>query len=56
MPFDDRKLEELRSRYENSPGGEIFDPKFKTVAEKIFNEAGTRVAPYAGIPTLLDAP
>jgi agmatinase len=56
MAFDGKRLEELRAKYLNSPGGEIFDEKFKKVGEKIFNSAGTRVAPYAGLPTLLDAP
>ena len=27
------------------------DPKFEKVADKIFDPKGTRVAPYAGIPT-----
>ena len=56
MTFDAKKLGELRAKYLDSPGGEIFDPKFKKVGEKIFDKSGTRVAPYAGIPTLLDAP
>ncbi|AXV18133.1 agmatinase (plasmid) [Neorhizobium sp. SOG26] len=56
MAFDGKRLKELRAKYLNSPGGEIFDEKFKKVGEKIFNSAGTRVAPYAGLPTLLDAP
>ncbi|WP_105436005.1 agmatinase [Neorhizobium tomejilense] len=56
MTFDAKKLDELRAKYLDSRGGEIFDPKFKKVGEKIFDKAGTRVAPYAGIPTLLDAP
>ena len=56
MAFDAKALERLRARYLNSSGGEIFDPKFAKVGEKIFNKAGTRVAPYAGMPTLLDAP
>lgn len=56
MVFDAKKLEELRARYLHGTGGQIFDEKFRKVGEKIFNSAGTRVAPYAGIPTLLDAP
>ena len=56
MTFDDKKLEELRAKYSDAAGGKIFDEKFKKVGEKIFNKAGTRVAPYAGLPTLLDAP
>ena len=36
--------------------GQIHDPRFRKVAERIFDPKGTRVAPYAGIPTLLNAP
>ena len=55
MTFNAAKLEALRAKYDNERGGEIFDPKFARVGEKIFSN-GTRVAPYAGIPTFLDAP
>lgn len=55
MGFDSDKLERLRARYLQSAGGEIFDPKFKKVGDRIFDKAGTRAAPFAGIPTLLDA-
>jgi agmatinase len=56
MSFSSEKLEELRAKYADSTGGRIFDEKFRKTGEKIFNKAGTRVAPYAGLPTLLDAP
>ena len=55
MTFNAAKLEALRAKYDNERGGEIFDQKFARVGEKIFSN-GTRVAPYAGIPTFLDAP
>lgn len=50
------KLEALRRKYGESHGGEISDPRFKRVAANIFSEGGRRVAPYAGLPTFLDAP
>jgi guanidinopropionase len=56
MAFDREKLEALRARFGDSQGGETFDPRFKRVAEKIFSESGTRLAPYSGIPTFLTAP
>ncbi len=56
MAWDKERLEALRAKYGEGHGGELFDPKFRAVAEKIFSASGTRVAPYAGIPTLLDAP
>lgn len=56
MAWDEKKLEDLRARYGDSHGGQMFDPKFRKVADKIFSESGTRVAPYAGMPTLLSAP
>lgn len=56
MSWDEKKLETLRARYADSHGGEMYDPKFIKVARKIFNESGTRVAPYAGMPTFLTAP
>ncbi len=56
MAFDKKALQSLRDKYADSGGGDIFDPKFRKVADRIFNKAGTRVAPYAGVPTLLDAP
>ncbi len=54
--MDQGRLEALRKKYDESHGGQMFDPKFARVAEKIFSKSGTRVAPYAGMPTLLSAP
>lgn len=56
MTFDDKKLQELKAKYGESHGGELFDPNFSKVASKIFSKSGTRVAPYAGMPSLLTAP
>src|SRR5262249_53318086 len=56
MSWDDSKLSELRAKYGASHGGELFDPRFRKVADKIFSKSGTRLAPYAGLPTFLTAP
>ena len=53
--LDLQNLERLRRKYENSPT-EFYDPKFRRVAERIFDSRGTRATPYSGIPTLLYAP
>jgi guanidinopropionase len=55
MDFDEN-LKRLRAEYGEAGGGKTRDPKFRRVAEKIFDPKGTRVAPYAGIPTFLAAP
>lgn len=54
--WDQAALETLRSKYAESHGGELFDPRFRKVADKIFSKGGTRLAPYAGVPTFLSAP
>lgn len=56
MDFELSRLEELRRKYGEGHGGELFDPRFRKVAEKIFSKSGTRLAPYAGVPTFLSAP
>jgi agmatinase len=56
MTWDQDKLAALREKYGKGHGGDLFDPKFQQVADKIFSKAGTRKAPYAGVSTLLDAP
>jgi agmatinase len=56
MVWNEKKLEQLRAKYDGGHGGELFDPKFRKVADKIFSKSGTRVAPYAGVPTFLTAP
>ena len=56
MVWDEGKLAALRKKYSQGHGGDIFDPAHRRVADRIFDASGTRTAPYAGIPTLLDAP
>lgn len=56
MAWDDETLRGLREKYGSGHGGELFDPKFRKVADKIFSKGGTRIAPYAGVPTFLSAP
>ncbi|TPW31972.1 agmatinase [Pararhizobium mangrovi] len=55
MAMDKHTLEGLRQRYGNDSAS-VLDPKFRTVADKLFSEGGTRSAPYSGVPTFLDAP
>ena len=50
--MDRDALERLRARYSDLHGGEIYNPAFRRVAERIFDSSGTRLAPYAGMPTL----
>ena len=56
MGSHQERLEALRAKYGEGHGGELFDPRFRRVADRIFSKAGTRLAPYAGVPTLLSAP
>src|SRR3954453_1807907 len=53
--MDKDELERLRARYGSLGGGDIFNPDFRKVADTIFSN-GTRLAPYAGMPTFLTAP
>lgn len=50
------KLAALRARYATAKGGDIFDPAFKAIADTQFRDGETRRWPFAGVPTLLDAP
>jgi guanidinopropionase len=54
--IDSRKLQSLRDRYADASGGDIFDPHFASVAQAQFTGSDKRKWPFAGIPTLLDAP
>jgi agmatinase len=56
MAWNKEKLEALRAKYADEVGSEIFDPRFRKVADRMFNKSGTRAAPYAGVPTFLSAP
>ena len=55
MSWSKEKLNALQKKYGGSSGGDLFDPRFRRVAENIFS-GGTRVAPYAGLPTFLSLP
>ena len=52
----DGKLEALRRRFAGENERVIYDEGFAAVADRLFDPKGTRVAPYAGLPTLLDVP
>ena len=54
--WNEEKLKELQDLYGENHGGEMHNADFQKVANKIFSEEGTRLAPYSGVPTLLDAP
>lgn len=54
--MDSDKLDALRQRFASDNERTIHDAGFAAVAAKLFDPKGTRVAPYAGLPTLLDMP
>ncbi|GAA0780009.1 agmatinase [Roseibium denhamense] len=54
--LDKNKLDAIRARFSGENESVIYTPGFKAVADKLFDPAGTRVAPYAGIPSFLDLP
>ncbi|PZM08823.1 agmatinase [Rhizobium tubonense] len=56
MSWDRTKLEGLRAKFSDAKGGEISNETFRKVGDKIFAKNGTRLAPYAGVPTFLSAP
>jgi len=56
MNIDTLHLARLRERYAEAGGGDIFDPKFKAVAERIFSSSDRRKWPFADVATFLDAP
>ena len=56
MAWDPDRLADLRRKYGEAHGGEVFNPDYRRVAERNFSASGTRLAPYAGVPTLLSAP
>jgi len=55
-PFAADQLEALRARFGGANEAVIHDPHFRAVAANTIDASGTRSAPYAGMPTLLDAP
>jgi agmatinase len=52
MSWTREKLEELRARTTEAPQ----NPEFARIASFIFSDGDRRTFPYAGFPTLLDAP
>ena len=56
MAWDKQKLERLKSMYDRPAGEDMHNPEFQRIADMIFSSGGRRQAPYAGMPTLLDAP
>ncbi len=49
-------LDRLRRKYGSLSKGELLDPAFQQVAATVFDDKGTRQAPFAGVSTFLDAP
>lgn len=56
MSWTEKKRQELKEQYDKPAGDDMYNPQFKRIADMIFSSGGRRQAPYAGIPTLLDAP
>lgn len=56
MTWTPEKLDALKQQFDHADGGDMISPRNQEIAEKIFSAGGRRPAPYAGIPTLLDAP
>jgi agmatinase len=53
---EETKLRALRERYCDAPGGHMYDPHFRAVAEQQFKTGDRRQWPFAGVATLLGAP
>lgn len=53
--MDQKKLAALRAKYGDKGGGDIHDPAFQKVAAQVF-KGDRRKWPFAGVPTLLEAP
>ncbi|WP_421879441.1 agmatinase [Pacificispira sp.] len=56
MAWTEEKLAALRKKFDGMTGGDLINPDYQEIAEHIFSQGGNRPAPYAGFPTLLDAP
>ena len=54
--MSDNHLDYLKKRYTGAAESIIHDEHFASVANRVIDPSGKRVAPYAGFPTLLDAP
>jgi agmatinase len=53
---DPKKLDELRRKYADAKGGDIYDPAFRAVAKAIFTSPDRRKWPFADPATFLGAP
>jgi guanidinopropionase len=53
--MDRSELERLRSKYAGPQESATHDPRYRRVVDQLFQD-GTRLLPYAGVPTLLAAP
>lgn len=56
MPWDETRLQALRDRFGDSSAAEIHTPRYREIANLIFRDGDVRDAPFAGMPTFLDAP
>ncbi len=56
MTWTPAKLTALKDRFDGCDGADMFTPRNREIADRIFSSGGRRPAPYAGIPSLLDAP
>ena len=54
--MDQKKLEELRAKYDREGAGDIQDPEFRKVADLLFSDGTRRAKPYEGVATFLDLP
>ncbi|TMJ70279.1 MAG: agmatinase [Alphaproteobacteria bacterium] len=54
--MDEDKLESLRARYAAASADETRDPARRKLLQVLFEGAGKRRLPYAGVPTFLDFP
>jgi agmatinase len=55
MAWSQEALTKLRETFAAANGGELQNPNYRRIADKIFSDGGRRPAPYSGMPTLLDA-
>lgn len=56
LSWTPEKLVALKEKFDQADGGEMYGERNREIAEKIFSNGGRRPAPYAGMPSLLDAP
>ncbi|MFV0295122.1 MAG: agmatinase [Hyphomicrobiaceae bacterium] len=54
--MDKDKLEALRAKYADASGGDIHDPGFRAVADRIFTSPDRRKWPFSDVATFLGAP